>query len=306
MTPYTIGTGFSGIGVPDLAAHLLGIDTLWQIERDANCLALLRCRFPDAEQIENIFGAHPPYADIEVFGFPCQPFSASGDMRGEEDERYLVPEMLRVIDETRPRVVVLENVPGFASIADGDTFRKLLRLLAEMGFDAEWGHLSASDFGAPHGRERWWLVAHAVEQRASGRWQRSNGAQSTDGSQAPQWAAHPAQAQRFSQARRRRHTHAVHREVDGPVSNPVTVRKPQPGLGRDAARLASGLDFRPFPSLPSFPPHNQEPPRVVKGKSDGDRSTRVGMLGNTMQLDVAYEVLQCVLAWLQEVDGVTP
>lgn len=158
---HTLGTLFSGIGVPDLAWDTLGGTCAWMVEKEPFCQRVLRTRFPDVALYGDIFDCHDlPPVDVIVAGFPCQPFSVAGRRRGDQDERYLVPEMLRVIGEVMPRVVVLENVPGFASLAAGDTFKQLLRALAEMGFDAEWGHLAAADFGAPHRRERWFLVAY--------------------------------------------------------------------------------------------------------------------------------------------------
>lgn len=133
--------------------------------------------------------------DCVSAGFPCQPFSAAGRRRAADDERNLWPETAAVIREVRPRFVVLENVPGLLSSqpnervwlvgrpAQGALFdaknrisdsRPLVRVLvqtgqryvgtvlgdlAEMGFDARWGVLGASDAGAPHLRNRVWIVA---------------------------------------------------------------------------------------------------------------------------------------------------
>jgi len=89
----------------------------------------------------------------------CQPFSVAGNRQGKDDERYLLPEMLRIIDEVQPYAVLFENVPGFPSLNDGAEFKYLLGTLAEMGFDAEWGIVGADDLGALHRRERIWIVA---------------------------------------------------------------------------------------------------------------------------------------------------
>ncbi|MBU2249131.1 MAG: DNA cytosine methyltransferase, partial [Gammaproteobacteria bacterium] len=102
-----------------------------------------------------------PYADLICGGFPCQPFSHAGKRRGTKDDRWLWPEFYRVICEVRPRWVFVENIPGLLSIDSGRVFAGILKDLSEAGYDAEWFTLRASDFGAPHKRERIFIVAHA-------------------------------------------------------------------------------------------------------------------------------------------------
>ena len=94
--------------------------------------------------------------DIVCGGFPCQPVSLAGQRKAQEDERWLWPEFARVLGILRPRYVVIENVPGLRSRGMGD----VLRDLSQIGYDAEWTSLSAADVGAPHKRERVWIVAY--------------------------------------------------------------------------------------------------------------------------------------------------
>ena len=163
---YTVGSLFSGIGGIDLALEVAGFRTLYQVEKDAFCRRVLEKRFPHAERHEDIFDCHDlPPADVIAGGFPCQPFSVAGRRQGDKDPRFLIPEMMRVIAEVQPRVILLENVAGFASLTDGSAFKQLLRALADLRYDAEWGHLRAGDVGAPHRRERWFLVAYAASGR---------------------------------------------------------------------------------------------------------------------------------------------
>lgn len=113
----THGSLFSGIGGFDLAADWSGIKTLWQVEKDPFCLAVLRKHFPEVkryEEIKGLSGLQP--VDIISGGFPCQPFSVAGKQGGKEDNRYLWPEMLRVIAEVRPTWVVAENVAGIINM----------------------------------------------------------------------------------------------------------------------------------------------------------------------------------------------
>jgi len=105
-------------------------------------------------------GCLPP-VDLICGGFPCQPVSHAGKRKGDKDERWLWPEFLRIIREVRPRWVLAENVPGLLSVDPGRLFGGILRDLAESGYDAEWDIVSAADVGAPHLRERVFIVAHA-------------------------------------------------------------------------------------------------------------------------------------------------
>lgn len=94
-------------------------------------------------------------------GFPCQPFSVAGKRKGTADDRYLWPEMCRVINEVRPRWVVGENVLGLLNWGRGLVFEQVQADLEAAGYEV-WAYiLPASGIGAPHRRERIWIVAHA-------------------------------------------------------------------------------------------------------------------------------------------------
>lgn len=102
---------------------------------------------------------------ILTAGWPCQPHSVAGKQRGAADERELWPEILRVIRGYRPRWFLGENVRNILSTDHGRYFGTILRQLAEVGYDAEWQVISASAVGAPHIRERIWIVAYPTGQR---------------------------------------------------------------------------------------------------------------------------------------------
>ena len=99
--------------------------------------------------------------DVLSGGFPCQPHSVAGRRLGAADERWLWNPFKAAIRHLRPRFVVVENVPGLLTTEFGD----VLGGLAEIGFDAEWATLRASEFGAPHRRERLFVVAYPECQR---------------------------------------------------------------------------------------------------------------------------------------------
>lgn len=91
---------------------------------------------------------------------PCQPASSAGRRRGTADQRWLWPEIARVVGAVEPRLVFLENVPGLLTVNAGDAFGEVVEGLAALGFDLEWDVFSATEVGAPHRRERLFLLAH--------------------------------------------------------------------------------------------------------------------------------------------------
>lgn len=111
---------FSGIGGFDLAAREVGWNNVFQCEIDPFCQSVLKYYFPKTVLYEDIkrtdFTSWKGKIDVLTGGFPCQPFSVAGQRKGADDNRYLWPEMLRVIRETRPLWVIGENVAGITNI----------------------------------------------------------------------------------------------------------------------------------------------------------------------------------------------
>ncbi len=157
-----LGSLFSGIGGLELGLEAsLGATTVWQVEMDTYARQVLEKQWPAAgRDVLDVreAGAHNlESVDVLVAGLPCQGSSVAGKGRGLEDARSgLWLEALRIIREIRPPIVVLENVPAIRTRGLG----VVLGGLASLGYDAEWGMLSASDVGAPHQRRRWWCIAY--------------------------------------------------------------------------------------------------------------------------------------------------
>lgn len=103
--------------------------------------------------------------DIISAGFPCQPWSVAGAKKGTEDDRWLWPSIARIIREVEPNLVFLENVPGLLT----GGLEHVLGDLAEMGFNAEWGCISAREVGASHKRERVFILAYSRSRSGSSR-----------------------------------------------------------------------------------------------------------------------------------------
>jgi DNA (cytosine-5)-methyltransferase 1 len=152
-----VGSLFSGIGGIDLGLERAGMRVAWQCEWDPWCQGILRRHWPDTHCYGDIrtIGADAPRVDVLAGGFPCQPVSLAGKGLAQADERWLWPEFARLVRVLRPRYVIAENVPGL--LARGLDI--VLADLAALGFDAEWTVFGARDVGAPHKRERVWIVA---------------------------------------------------------------------------------------------------------------------------------------------------
>ena len=99
--------------------------------------------------------------EVITGGFPCQPFSVAGRQKGSGDNRYLWPEMFRVIKEFKPRWIIAENVRGIVNIQDGVVFENVCTDLESQGYETQTFIIPAAGVGAPHRRDRVWIVANS-------------------------------------------------------------------------------------------------------------------------------------------------
>ena len=186
----THGSVFSGIGGAELAATWMGWENLFHCEINTFCRKVLEYWYPQSTNYEDItktdFSAWRGKIDILTGGFPCQPFSMFGARKGTEDNRYLWPQMLRAIREIQPTWVVAENVAGLLSmvqpLAASDMERnidtgkednpgvreqryvidEILESLEGEGYSVQPLVIPACAVGAPHRRDRVWIVANAA------------------------------------------------------------------------------------------------------------------------------------------------
>ena len=181
-----VGSTFSGVGGFDLGFERAGMSVVWQAEIDEWCRRVLRGHWPDAAIYDDVravgsgafdegqrgdagsVGAGKAAGgrcesggaiDLLCGGFPCQDLSVAGKRAGFKGERSsLFFEFARIADELRPRWIVLENVVGLLSSAEGRDFGILLATLAEIGYGVGWRVVDARFFGVPQRRRRVFIV----------------------------------------------------------------------------------------------------------------------------------------------------
>lgn len=186
---------FSGIGGFDLAAQWAGFENLFHCEKTEFCRQVLNYHFPESISYEDItktdFREWRGKITVLSGGFPCQPFSVSGQRKGTEDDRYLWPEMLRAIDEIRPDCVIGENVAGLISMVQSACkigmenqtslfednkesvdiieseyiIESICKDLEQIGYSIQPIIIPACAVGAPHRRDRIWFVANCTDSR---------------------------------------------------------------------------------------------------------------------------------------------
>lgn len=158
-----IGSLFTGYGGLDLAIQG---ELVWYSEIDPAACSVLSSHhpgIPNLGDIKTVDWSSVPRVDILTGGYPCQPFSSAGLRKGSNDKRHLWPHVREAISHLRPGIVVLENVRGHLSLG----FSSVLADLADLGYDARWGVVRASEAGAAHARARIFIVAEPSEKDAS-------------------------------------------------------------------------------------------------------------------------------------------
>jgi DNA (cytosine-5)-methyltransferase 1 len=261
-----------------LEAAIDGATTVWQVEQDPYARRVLERHWPDVDRscLDVRKGNRQTLAPVDLIcgGFPCQSISVAGKQDGfkEGSKSSLWFEMSRIIGDLRPRFVVLENVPAITSIDGGRVLGRVLGDLAQMGYDAEWHRLGASDVGAPHRRWRWFLIGWlpVADPLRRGRPHR----QTETGEIWPQFTSSGPQ-----------------------LADPLRLRQPRPGQPLDPgnSKTDSKGQTGNVEHVRKPGPWEIEPQvgRVVNGVPDGAHiNDRLRCLGNAVVPQCAYVVGQ--------------
>lgn len=160
---FTVVEFCAGGGGQALGLEAAGFVCVAAIEIDADCCTTLRMNRSQwnvlQEDMRLVDGSQWQNIDLFAAGVPCPPFSIAGKQLGTDDSRDLFPEAVRIIQEMKPKAVMLENVPGFASAKFSEYRNKLRTQLLNMGYESDWRVLQSADYGVPQLRPRFILVA---------------------------------------------------------------------------------------------------------------------------------------------------
>lgn len=293
---------FAGIGGIDLAAHWAGIETVAFCEIEPFCQKVLQKHWPgvpifddvrtiDTQQLieKGVIGDERTI-DIICGGYPCQPFSNAGQRLGEEDDRHLWPEMLRLIRELRPTWVLGENVDGHVTLG----LDTVLADLDKAGYTTRAFVIPAAAVGAPHQRKRVFVVGHSKRGRCGRKSRRWTGPIATnrhseleerilaysngDGDDRTEkyrtngeWQA---EVQKREQSQRRFGDHCQ--------TETGKSRAAQSRMGGNLDGISDWLDRFRWPATMGLEQYDWEPSRVITGMKGKVREARLKSLGNAV------------------------
>ena len=290
---------FSGIGGLDLAAEMAGFRTVGQCEWADYPTKVLEKHWPDVPRWRDIrtltersFYEKTGMRIVDVIsgGFPCQPFSVAGKRRGKEDDRYLWPEMLRVISELRPAWVVGENVAGIVNMALDQVYADL----ENEGYAVQAFVIPACAVDAPHRRDRVCILGWGQSEsnlfytNAKGAKYKDIG-KSKKGKQKQPWISRlhtNVSDTKSTELQGRRETTREWRAKSGCSSR----RSAQPGLGGVADGISRWMDRGM--SAPGYWMPEPDIPRITSKKEH--RADRLKCLGNAVVPQQFYPVFKAI------------
>ena len=306
---------FSGIGGFSYAAEKLvgGYKTVAFCEQDEFCQKVLRKHWKDVpiyDDVRTIDAARLGRIDIVAGGFPCQGVSQAGLQKATEDDRWLWDEMLRIIQDCKPRWVIGENVVGLININEGVLFEQVQTDLEKEGYSVQSVVIPACAKNAPHRRDRVWIVGYsnATNTKRMGWEQRSK---IREASEREGWSnkfsnssstvreredvANTEGINRYDNEIVRKHGKAATQEVfrnrncisntQGQKSKKSACRATQRKMGYLDDGISRGL-------LRHFDREPEHIPRVTTGEKD--RSKKLRSLGNSIVPQVAAEIFNAI------------
>ena len=293
---------FSCIGGIDLGLERAGMKCVAQVEIDDYFQRVLLKHWPNVPKFKDVRDVgknNLPTAKLIAGGFPCQPHSLAGKRKASDDDRDLWPEFARIVREIEPEWVLAENVPGLLSSENGRFFGEVLADLASSGYGVEWQSIPAAAFGAPHIRERVFIIAHheSIGKGSISIFPRGSQQKSSDLNGLRQNVSNrlagfcqtlsDANSQRFEQLNDARF--AGESGIVGRESDAGNIRNPNPvGLNRD---IGGGYDI--FLKNASWWSVEPQVGRVANGVSR--RVDRLRGLGNAVVPQVAEYIGKLIM-----------
>ena len=241
---------FAGVGGGILGSVLSGHRVVCAVEIEPYCREVLLRRqedktlppFPIWDDIRTFDGkAWCGKVDIISAGFPCQPFSVAGRQKGKDDERNMWPDTIRIIREVQPKCCLLENVPGLLNFA---YIRQVFGDLAESGFNCEWDCISAASQGAPHIRDRLWIVANAKIDRYGNRRESKNFSETNERQDKQMQSIVGSPNSDVSDTISEGLRNGIKETMGKPEKNPSTKQQSRWPVEPDVGRVANGVAFR--------------------------------------------------------------
>jgi len=241
---------FAGAGGGILGSVLSGHRVVCAVEIEPYCREVLLRRqedktlppFPIWDDIRTFDGkAWCGKVDIISAGFPCQPFSVAGRQKGKDDERNMWPDTIRIIREVQPKCCLLENVPGLLNFA---YIRQVFGDLAESGFNCEWDCISAASQGAPHIRDRLWIVANAKIDRYGNRRESKNFSETNERQDKQMQSIVGSPSSDVSDTISGGLQNGIKETMGKPEKNPSSKRQSRWPVEPDVGRVANGVAFR--------------------------------------------------------------
>ncbi len=301
----------AGAGGQALGLEWAGFEHIALVEIDSWSCITLRHNRPDWNVIQqdlHTFSGHP-YEGVDLLagGVPCPPFSVAGHKRGHLDERDLFPQALRLVEETAPRAVMLENVRGLLAPEFTGYREEIDSQLRSLGYYPRWKLLNASDYGVPQLRPRAVMVAIRDEYAGRFSWPTPNSADaktvgealkeemgSWGWSQVEEWAAQAATIAPTLVGGSRKH--------GGPDLGPTRARKAWAQLGVNGISLA---DEPPGPDFEGTPRLTVQMTAILQGfpldwKIMGRKTPAYRQIGNAFPPPVAAAVAAAIRTALVE------
>jgi len=230
-----IGSLCSGYGGLDMAVEAYyNAETVWMCDIDKYSSIVIKERWglPNLGDLKTVDWSALEPIDILTAGYPCQPFSTAGQRKGLEDERHIWPYIKEIISTLQPKRVILENVRGHLTLG----FKEVLKDLTEIGYDAKWAIVRASDVGAPHQRARLFVIAYPNSEGFQGSWNETNDA--SNGAITNSYSASHKQSRRANRPISQSASEVINRSDRNEYGSGVEdVQRTNPdGIGRSMGR----------------------------------------------------------------------